>query len=146
MRRDPALFFSAAQVDSLTPLMQALWKNPFPTPSGARSLESAVDAILTPAQKAERDSFRVERAKRAAQNGAGGVGGGQGFFSRLQGMSEQERQAFLQNLPEDARQRILQRLKQGGAAAPQLSPLEQRQRMIEGFLAALQKRKKELGA
>jgi hypothetical protein len=145
--RDPALFLSAAQVDSLTPIMQALWKNPFPTPSGARALEATIDAVLSQGQKAERDAFRAERAKRLAQAGtagSGGAGGGQGFFSRLQAMGEQERQAFLSNLPPDARQRILQRLKEGGGAGRELTPLQQRQRVIEAFLAGLQARKKEL--
>ncbi len=144
VKRDPALFLSASQVDSLTPIMQGLWKNPFPTPAGARALEATIDGILNPGQKAERDAFRAERAKRTAQAGAGGAGGGQGFFSRLQSMSEPERQAFLQNLPPDARERILQRLKEGGAAAPRLTPFQQRQRAIEALLAALQARKKEL--
>jgi len=138
-------------VDSLLPLLQGLWKNPFPTPSAARSLTAAVDAILTPAQKEARDAARVERAKRLAERGAGGAPGegGQGFFSRLQSMSAKEREAFLQNLPPEARQRLEQRLKQGaagsGAGQPALSPLEQRQRLIAAAIEALQVRRKALG-
>lgn len=56
--REPRLFFTAAQIDALLPILQALYRSPFPTPSQVWKLEATVDGILTLAQKAARDMYR----------------------------------------------------------------------------------------
>jgi hypothetical protein len=77
--RDPRLFFDLAQVDSLLPLLQALWQNPFPTPHAAKKLQATLDGLLTPAQRAALERFRRERDELIARAGqqAGGAGGSQ---------------------------------------------------------------------
>jgi len=107
VERDPKLFLTAAQIDILVPLLQALYKQPFPSPSQAKKLQATVDGILTAAQKAARDRFRQQREKAIAQ-------------------------------------RPPQAPSQGGPAAPQLTPLQRNQRLIENFITLLGQRQKQL--
>ena len=74
--RDPKLFFDLGQVDTLIPLMQALYQNPFPTPASARKLQAAMDGLLTPAPRAALDRFRAERDRLAARYRQEAAGGG----------------------------------------------------------------------
>ncbi len=145
IQRDPKLFFTAQEVNTLVPLLQALRDNPFPTPSGAKKLQATVDGILTAEQKSARDAFHDQRVKAAAerqQNDGGQNGGG---FANLRNMTPDERQRFLQTLPPETRQRIEARLKQEGGTGPQLTPIQRRQLFIDNFIQSLQRWKKDMG-
>jgi hypothetical protein len=155
VQRDPKLYFTATQIDSLIPLLQDLRKNPFPTPSGAKKLEAGIDGILTAAQKAERGKLIAEREKAAAQaaqgegggtgaNGAGNSGGPFGQFQNFQNMTPDQRQAYLNSLPADQRARAQQRMQQQ-ASQPELTPTEQRQRTIDRLIEQLQAMKQSPG-
>jgi hypothetical protein len=118
--RDPKLFFDRAQLDTLIPLMQALYQNPFPTPTSAPKLRAALEGMLTPAQERTLERFRSERDRLAArrrQEPGGQQAAGEGS---------------------------LQRQPDGGGR--NLTPLERRQRMIAAFSALLKQRRKELAS
>ena len=147
-QRDPKLYYTAAQVDQLVALIQPLRDNPYPTPSTAKKLQASVDTILTPAQKAARDTYRADmaaaqaRRQSNAQNGQSGRGG---QFANIQNMTPDQRQQFLSTLPPDQQQRVRQAMNQA-AQNQQLTPLERRQRQIDAFLQALKDWKKQAKA
>jgi hypothetical protein len=115
--RDPKHFLSLEQINTLLPLLQALYQNPFPTPEAARKLQAAVDGLLTSAQKSALNKFRKERDALIAQ------------YRRQAG-------------PEASRPE--QGPAQPGSSPRQFTPLQRRQRLIEGFIGLLNQRKKEL--
>ena len=86
--RDPALFFTAEQVERLLPSLEALREQPYPTPSAGKKLAAEIEALLTGAQKAVRDKLREERQK------------------------------LLANLPADVRQRMQERQQGGQQRDP----------------------------
>jgi hypothetical protein len=136
--RDPKQYLTKDQIARLIPVLQALRENPMPSPSKARQVASNVESILTPGQKAERAQFRGQLQKlRERFQGQGGQ-----RLPDFSAMTEQQRQEFLNSLPEDQRQRIQQRLQQSGGA--QLPPRERRQRMLDNFIKILQDRQRQL--
>ena len=54
---DPRNYLSAAQIDTLLPLMRELEGNPFPSPSKAKGMQQAVDSVLSKAQQKEWESY-----------------------------------------------------------------------------------------
>ena len=83
--RNPRLFLTKAQVDSLLPVLVELRNNAMPSPSKARRVEAEIDTILTKAQKSEyadwrkaMESYLRELRQRFAASGGPGASGGQG--------------------------------------------------------------------
>ena len=83
--RNPRLFLTKAQVDSLLPVLVELRNNAMPSPSKARRIEAEIDTILTKAQKSEyadwrkaMESYLRELRQRFAASGGPGASGGQG--------------------------------------------------------------------
>ena len=114
--RDPKLFLTHDQVAKLLPILSALRDDPMPTPSRARQVQADIDAILTPAQKAEYEQFRkaLENLRQNfSRSGAQGQNGG-----------------AAQNRP----------AQNGGVP---LTTLERRQRLLDAFITIMQDRMRE---
>ena len=78
--RNPRLFLTKAQVDSLLPVLVELRNNAMPSPSKARRIEAEIDTILTKAQKSEyadwrkaMESYLRELRQRFAASGGPGA-------------------------------------------------------------------------
>ena len=118
-------------MDRLEPIAAGLKDNPMPSPTKARQLRGDLDAILSPAQKAEFadfqkavEKFRADMQKRRAASGAAPA-------PDFGGTTDQQRP---QNRPAGQ-----------GPAGQGLSQLQRRQRMVELFIKALGEYRKSLG-
>jgi hypothetical protein len=114
--RDPKLFLTHDQTAKMLPILSALRDDPMPTPSRARQVQADIDAILTPAQKAEYEQFRkaLENLRQNfSRSGAQGQNGG-----------------AAQNRP----------AQNGGVP---LTTLERRQRLLDAFITIMQDRMRE---
>jgi hypothetical protein len=144
LTRDPALFLTGDQIAALLPIMKDLKASPFPTPSRAKTIQAALDGVLTKAQKAgwERTMKDLEKAQASAQGQSGGQGG-QGGFRNFATMTPEEQKQMLDRLPEDQRKAFQDRMKAAQAEA-KLTPEQRRVRQIDRFIQELEDRAAEI--
>jgi hypothetical protein len=123
-QRDPKLYLTKDQIGRLLPILLALRENPMPTPSGAKKVQADVDGILTQGQKAEYEQFRkavrdlIQRFRQqAAANGGGGAAGSGNLDAPRPGQE---------------------------GAGSQMTPLQRRQRQLDGFIKVLQDRQHQI--
>jgi hypothetical protein len=138
--RDPKLYLTKAQVDRLEPIATSLKDNPMPSPSKAKQTQAELDAILSPAQRTEFADFQKAMAKfRADMQKQRSASGQQPPDFRT--MTDQQRQAYIDSLPPEQRQRFQNRAGQQGGG---MSQLQRRQRLAETFIKALEEYRKTM--
>ncbi len=136
---NPEYYFTTAQVDALLPVFQELAANPYPSPSKAKQIQKQVEDVLTREQQREWDKYvkEVQTRMRDTPTGAGGQ------IADLQNMSDEERESFLADLPEEQRKRIQERFS-SDTNRRSLSAEERRLRSIESLMDRLAEHRKNV--